>query len=191
MAEVKKELWQGYSEDGEPLEKALTPLQCAGGALHGAAHLWVWRIKDGNLQILLQKRSNTSKTWPGHYDVSVAGHINYGEKPLKASIREAREELGLHLLPDDLQLLFVHRQELRYEPAAVIENEIQWVYGFVLDGAFKLELQKSEVNSAGWVNFKTFTDVISGKLNGAKAVPHEKVYYAELIHEIRELSGGK
>jgi len=183
-----RELWQGYNEEGEPLTgKGLTMQQCAAGALHGSAHMWVWRMRDGEMQVLLQKRSDSSKTWPGFLDAAAAGHIDFGETPLQAALRETKEELGIDTNPDDVELLFVHRQELRYEPAKVTENEIQWVYGYDLTGRQRFDLEKSEVKSVGWVGFKTFQHLLAGKIAGAKVIPHDRAYFTELTMELKQL----
>ncbi|MBI4250102.1 NUDIX domain-containing protein [Candidatus Uhrbacteria bacterium] len=65
-----------------------------------AVHLIIER--DG--EILLSRRCNTGYQ-DGVYDVP-AGHIESGETPRIAAIREAKEEIGITLSVDDLQ--FVH-----------------------------------------------------------------------------------
>ena len=59
--------------------------------------------KEG--KILLQRRQGT-KLWPGFLALP-AGHIDEGEEPYEASIREAREELGITITEEDLQNPFV------------------------------------------------------------------------------------
>ena len=50
-----------------------------------------------NNKLLIQKRKGT-KLWPNYYALP-AGHIDEGENQLDALVREAREELGIHLDP--------------------------------------------------------------------------------------------
>ena len=61
-----------------------------------AVHILI--IKNG--QILLQKRKG-SKLWPGYYAVP-AGHIDEGENQYDALIREAKEELGIVINPENI-----------------------------------------------------------------------------------------
>ena len=39
------------------------------GARHRTAHVWIFRKKEGNLQILLQKRCQQKDSFPGCYDI--------------------------------------------------------------------------------------------------------------------------
>lgn len=193
MASIKTasntgELWQGYEDDGEPITAFGIPTQrAAKGALHGSAHLWICRVKNGQYQVLLQKRAAQSKTWPNFFDTSAAGHQNFNEAPLTAALREAKEELGIRIVPEQARLLFLHRQELRYEPNMIIENELQWVYGLDVTGTPHFSLESSEVTSVLWVTLDGLSKLIAGRVKGMHLVPHDEVYFAELIRELLEM----
>lgn len=63
-------------------------------------------ITNDEGKILLQRRQGT-KLWPGYLALP-AGHIDEGETdPYKASIREAKEELGITITEENLQEPFV------------------------------------------------------------------------------------
>ena len=51
-------------------------------------------------KILLQKRKG-SKLWPGYYALP-AGHVDEGENQYDALVREAKEELGIEINPNDI-----------------------------------------------------------------------------------------
>jgi ADP-ribose pyrophosphatase YjhB (NUDIX family) len=73
--------------------------------LASAVHLFL--IRDG--QILLSRRFNTGYE-DGKYSV-VAGHLNGGEEVTAAAIREAREEVGIQIALEDLEVVGVmHRK---------------------------------------------------------------------------------
>ena len=65
------------------------------GIWHRTAHLWLARKKDGQIQVLLQKRSANKDSHPGCYDISSAGHIPAGVDYPPSAIRELKEELGV------------------------------------------------------------------------------------------------
>ena len=111
------ELWQLYDEQGVALEDKGSAKDevFSKGLLHGAAHVWIWRIKDGIPEVLLQKRAPNKRTWPNRYDISAAGHIDLGETPLDTALREANEEIGLNVTPDKLKHFGVHRAHLETE----------------------------------------------------------------------------
>ena len=65
------------------------------GIWHRTAHLWLARVNNGKVQILLQKRSANKDSHPGCYDISSAGHIPAGVGYQPSAIRELKEELGV------------------------------------------------------------------------------------------------
>ena len=67
----------------------------------------VLRRDDGT--VLLQLRQNTGYL-DGHWAVGAAGHVEAGESVFDGACREAAEELGITIRPDDLTSLCVmHR----------------------------------------------------------------------------------
>eukprot|EP00747_Dinoflagellata_sp_TGD_P182511 gnl/TRDRNA2_/TRDRNA2_36788_c0_seq1.p1 gnl/TRDRNA2_/TRDRNA2_36788_c0~~gnl/TRDRNA2_/TRDRNA2_36788_c0_seq1.p1 ORF type:complete len:189 (-),score=34.22 gnl/TRDRNA2_/TRDRNA2_36788_c0_seq1:17-583(-) len=81
------------------------------GDWHRSIHVWV--VVPGTagadtqeVELLMQKRAQTKDTHPGLWDVSVAGHIDAGDEPLATAVREAEEELGLRVAPEQLEHIF-------------------------------------------------------------------------------------
>ncbi len=56
------------------------------------------------------------------WDVSVAGHIDAGETPKQAAIREAQEEIGITISENDLQLIGVFQCFQSYDNG-IFDNE--------------------------------------------------------------------
>ncbi len=57
-------------------------------------------------EVLMFKRSETKKKFPGFWSIP-GGHIDEGEDPLAAAIREVQEETGVTISADDLKLKVV------------------------------------------------------------------------------------
>jgi 8-oxo-dGTP diphosphatase len=65
--------------------------------------------QDG--EVLLQLRQNTGFR-DGHWAMAAAGHVERGESVTAAACREAAEELGVVVTPDDLEpLTAMHRTQ--------------------------------------------------------------------------------
>lgn len=181
------ERWQAYTEQGTQITSsagALTKAQCAAGALHGNAHVWIWRKSGGAIEVLVQLRAAGKKTWPNHLDISAAGHIDFDETPIQAAVRETREELGLTLDVSQLKLLFVHHQHMKDETSGVIENEFQWVYGYELTGAVAMRYQQSEVGATTWLTLADFERLSTAKNAAQPLVPHGDAYFKSLLRGV-------
>ena len=75
----------------------------ARGLRHNAVVIFI--VDPKAPRVLLQKRADTRKMWPGLWDVSSGGHVSAGELIYQAALRECREELGLDLVPADINYI--------------------------------------------------------------------------------------
>lgn len=177
------ELWQLYDEQGRPLTgKGGSKDDVYGkGLLHGSAHIWLWRVRDGKLEILLQKRAPNKRTWPDCYDISAAGHIDLGEDPLQAAIRETQEEIGLDLAPTSLTLIGVYRDYM-VAPNGAIENELEWIYLVEVTEDQNFTLEAAEVTSLEWISLEDF----KASSSSDQYVPHGDHYFTLIITAIEK-----
>lgn len=83
-------------------------------------HLFL--VRDA--RILLLRRCNTNYE-DGKYSV-VAGHIEDGETAREALCREAREEAGIELAPDDLAFAQVVHRADRGQRVGFFFNALRW-----------------------------------------------------------------
>ena len=133
------------------------------GDLHGAAHIWIYRINQGKKEILLQKRSDDKDSFPGCYDISSAGHLDPGEDFVTGALRELQEELGIQTTAEKLKFLW--QEEINKTDAfhgEIFRNhEIIQVYLFELDNANqKLYPQESEISEIGWYDASTLYEQV-------------------------------
>ena len=89
----QQEIFPIVDESGEVIGSA-TRGECHSGSrlLHPVVHLHVFNSKG---ELYLQKRPDWKDIQPGKWDTSVGGHIDYGETPEEALLREVHEELGI------------------------------------------------------------------------------------------------
>ncbi len=181
------ELWQLYDNQGRVLQGkgASKDEVYSQGLLHGAAHVWIWRVNNSVPEVLLQKRAANKRTWPNLYDISAAGHINLDENPLDAALRESQEELGLNF-NNNLQLIGLHRAMLNAGNDNV-ENEFQWLYLCELTYDPVFNLQSQEVGSVGWKSLTSLENEIVEPQS--LYIPHGELYFKTVIGAIkRELT---
>lgn len=126
------------------------------GILHRTAHVWLFRKKEGTVQVLLQKRSRNKDSYPGCYDISSAGHIPAGVDFIPSALRELEEELGLKVDASELILCGkrrVHDDEM-FHGTRFIDNQVSNVYMIWKDiKTSELTLQTEEVEEVLWMDF--------------------------------------
>ena len=113
------ELWQEYNKNGEPLENGGRPSELGnhaeGRAPYGGAIIWLYRFTEDSVEFLFQKRSMSVDRFPGKWDASVGGHVNYGETFAEAGERELGEELGVYdLKKEDLELIMAFKGDIAF-----------------------------------------------------------------------------
>lgn len=97
------ELWDIYDENGRPTgQTKLRGEPPAPGEYRLAASLWVLNSRG---ELLIQQRSAAKKTAPGLWSVT-GGAVQAGEGSRAGCVREVREELGLAVDPNAIELLF-------------------------------------------------------------------------------------
>jgi isopentenyldiphosphate isomerase len=188
MLVLMEETWQLYDTHGQPLEgkgagKAEIRTQAL---LHGASHVWMWRKHAGAIEVLLQKRAADKPTWPDCYDISAAGHIDLGETPIAAAIRETKEEIGLDISPADLYYIGTQYAYM-VAPNGLIEHEYQFLYALQLHEQADFVLQQSEVAATEWKALDTFAQEVVAQ--HTPYVPHSTGYYQSLLDALGRLSG--
>lgn len=183
------EHWQLYDESGEPIVgQGATKSDVYAGALHGAAHVWIWRVKAKTLELLIQKRAADKRTWPDFWDISAAGHIDLGETPEVAATREVEEEIGLKVESSELVLL-TKRRDLLHAPGGAIENEYRWVYAMRLEDDFNFVFGDKEVEELKWRPLTTIKQELADENSQQKYVPQGPAYFKEVFSAIEKLAG--
>lgn len=172
-------LRQLYDEQARPIQgKGADKPTVFTGLLHGAAHLWIWRQSAEGPEVMIQKRAEQKEAWPGLYTASVGGHIDLGEEPITAIVREAQEEIGLILAPEQLINIGMQRVYMVADNG-LIENEFEWVYVTELAGTHEFVLETTEVAAIEWKRISDFREEV---LAGSEMyLPFGPLYYLTLV----------
>ena len=142
------------------------------GLIHSAVHVWIVNSKN---EILIQKREKNRRFFPGHWDISSAGHVSAGQTSLEAGIREVKEELGLDIPTSKFTLICTLWTDSILNAGAFINKEFNPVYVVKADiDISDIKLLDGEVEAVKFLSISEFKDWISGK--GEKMVPHEEEY---------------
>lgn len=109
----------------------------------------ILRCRDG--RYILQQRSLKARFYPGVWDVT-GGGVDTGETPMQAGIREAWEELGLVLRPEDMRE--IHRYYADWDDGTGL---ILYVFGCEADlPEGGLRPAPTEVNAVRLVPFDEY-----------------------------------
>ncbi len=143
------------------------------GKLEGGASVWLVKRDGEKTHVLFQKRSEHVQN-AGYYDSSAGGHIDEGEDPLTAALRETKEEIGLELKPEDLKFICAYATDKKL------------IYVYLSDRTDKedeLTLSKEEVEAVEWVELEDFDFFVRARVKPPlrELVPHLPVlrYYIE------------
>lgn len=172
--------WQVYDQNGQPaagVGALRADFNRDPSLVMGSSHVWVWRVGvSGKKEILLQRRAASKPTWPGYLDISTAGHIDVGETPVEAAVREAKEEVGYDIIPSNLYYLFSMR-------APLDSSEIVNVYLYELTQNENFNFHDGEVESLVWVDFDEFRKMTQAP-DVHNIVPQGDAYFTPLINAL-------
>lgn len=210
MNEEKKELlevwdWETGKPTGESVERKKSHRE---GIPHEGVHLWVIRTGGPVTELLFQQRSKEKDLYPDCLDITVGGHVPYGENENKIQ-KEAYEEIGISPGNSELIDLGYFRYEERneyhfhreFQRVYLLEEERQLDrYRFIdgeVTGIYAVPLDKLEGLFVDDIRF--VIDGYNGKQNIKRYVgredfhpllfaPSMKVYVDVLIRGINEYS---
>ncbi|HKA03602.1 MAG TPA: NUDIX domain-containing protein [Acidimicrobiales bacterium] len=96
MTRVDDELLDVYDDGGRLAGRLPRSVVHRDGRWHRVFHCLVVAGRSTGPVVVLQRRSRLVRAFPGLLDLTVAGHLLSGERPLDG-VREAQEEMGLEL----------------------------------------------------------------------------------------------
>ncbi|MBM4401219.1 MAG: NUDIX domain-containing protein, partial [Crenarchaeota archaeon] len=127
-------------------------------------------LVKGN-KILLSRRYNTG-FHDGEYSFP-AGHLKSNETLIQALIREAKEETGIELTPEDLRLVHVmHRKEPN-------ENRVNFFFAAEKWGGEPEIMEPHKCDDLKWFGFSNLPDNTIPYIRQAIICALQKIFYSE------------
>ncbi|MDB4108617.1 NUDIX domain-containing protein [Flavobacteriaceae bacterium] len=174
-----------WDPDGKPTGKTCLKDEAhQKGWFHPTVHVWFYTSTPA---LLLQKRSLTKETYPGFWDVSVAGHVSAGESIIEGVIREVKEEIGLDILEKDLIPLDVRKNTNRFDNG-IIDCEFQHVFLAKLEATVsQLTTQATEVDDVRLFSFDELQLCRLQKHTKYTIVPADMSYYQFVMDTVLKI----
>lgn len=85
-----------------------------------SVHTWIVNSKN---EFLIQKRSDSIKRHPGKWAFT-GGAVDAGESSLEGAMREVNEELGIEVLPEDVEYLISFKREKGFVDVWLLKSDI-------------------------------------------------------------------
>lgn len=141
------EIWDLYSENRELLGKDhIRGEQLPIDGYHLVVHVW---IRNSKGEYLISQRSANRPTYPLMWEC-VDGSVVKGEDSLQGVLREAKEEVGIDLLPEKGQVVLSDIKKIEF---GKVVNKIVDVWLFDYDGEVDLDnATTDEVAQVAWMN---------------------------------------
>lgn len=154
------ELWDLYTPDHKLTGRThIRGKQMPDGLCHLVVHVW---IRNSQGQFLMSQRSASRYAFPLLWE-TVGGSVVAGEDSLTGALREAKEEIGIELLPENGKVLFSQCPRII---GGLPSDHILDVWLFSYDGPLALEnATTDEVAQCRWLTreeIQTLSD--SGQL---------------------------
>lgn len=167
-----------YDEQDNHLGTKERKLVHADGDWHHVINAWIYNSKG---EILLQKRSDTKRKFPGYWDLSVGGHVSVGEDWELGLEREVAEEIGLDIPAQDFD--FIEEYHDKFEGFGMLDYEIVRVYTYCSDWEItQFTPQLEEVQELEWVTLDNLREIIANQ----KIVPYRSDYTDNILHYFSE-----
>ncbi|MCM2979997.1 NUDIX hydrolase [Niallia circulans] len=149
-----------YDEQKNPLGITSRDIVHQKGYWHDTFHCWFLKNENNIDYIYFQLRSKVKNDFPNLLDITAAGHI-LADETVGEGIREIKEELGMDVSMEDLELIGVIKDCIITEN--FIDKEFGNVYMYRVNEEPVYKLQKEEVSGIVRTKFKNFYDFVFEK----------------------------
>ena len=158
------EIVDKFDNKRRPLHKTSERHDKVDGEYRQSVHTWIQNSKG---EFLIQKRTPNKKFFPNMWS-QTGGGVDTGETTLQAALRECKEELGIDINPNNMELILSFKRKYDFVDVWLVKQDID---------ISELVLQEDEVADVKWATVDEIKDLMnSGKL--AKSI---EVYFNMFI----------
>ena len=158
------EIVDKFDNKRRPLHKTSERHDKVNGEYRQSVHTWIQNSKG---EFLIQKRTPNKKFFPNMWS-QTGGGVDTGETSLQAALRECKEELGIDINPNNMELILSFKRKYDFVDVWLVKQDID---------ISELVLQEDEVADVKWATIDGIKDLMnSGKL--AKSI---EVYFNMFI----------
>lgn len=167
------ELVDLYDENRVPLGKTAERYGKKGpGELRIVVHVCLF---DSRGRMLIQRRTESKRIWPGLWDVTVGGGVDAGETTRQGAEREVREELGYALDLSGLRPSVTVNFEGGFDDFFIAVRDLD---------LHTLSLQAEEVSAIRWVTLEELLAMV----DDGSFIPYPKSFL-QFLFDMRETFG--
>ena len=190
MAEILDIVDENGEPTGETVDRETAHLQ---GVRHRTAHVWIFRKRDGKVQVLLQKRAEHKPSYPGCYDISSAGHIPAGVDYIPSALRELQEELGVTASAEELHycgILCICSDDVFFGKE-FHDRQVSKIYALWRDtDEDGFTLHAEELDSVLWIDFGECVERVGNNSFKHCILMEELMILKRYLEESGQLLGG-
>lgn len=117
------------------------------GEFRQSAHTWIMNSEG---KFLMQKRSPNKKTFPNMWS-QTGGGVDASETPLQGALRECKEELGITIPEDNIELILSFKRKYDFVDVWLVKMDID---------INTIVLQKEEVSEVKWFTLEELKSML-------------------------------
>lgn len=115
------------------------------GLWHSTVHVYVYRVVDKEIEILVHLRSPRKDLYPNTWDPVLGGHIQAGHTPIQTVVEELNDEVGVRVSTDDLVVGPVVKADKG------LDKEFNHVFAYPLPLNATMHFKDNEVQKVRWM----------------------------------------
>ena len=128
-----------FDNKRKPLNKIVERYTHIKGEYAQGAHVWKINSKG---ELLIQKRSSTKRLYPNLWSIT-SGGTEKGETTLDTVYREVKEELGIEIKPEELELMMSYKRNHDFVDVYLVRKDIDLK---------DITMQTEEVSEVKWAS---------------------------------------